>query len=319
MPGGSAPGTSAAGASLHCGLPLRWVVRWRLGFQPPDTATRSHANRSVLPPAVPHLDAGDGRGRRARARSPRPTDSARLRPLGSVACARGEPPFRASISAATATPASARSVAVRNGVVIVGEDHRALARRHAIAVDVSAHRAGQHDAGPVVVAEHDSAARSRRRPAPRAWPRSATAAGAARAPAAPHMVVDPLDRGIGAAVIDAVHGGAPQDAAVRQALQLGLGRLDPVERRRAVDLVALGEQPPAETEILLGQDHPRARPRGGERGRQAGRPAADHQHVAERVWPCRNGRGRAARRRGRARRRGGWPARRPSPRSSAAT
>ena len=60
MPGGNAPGTSAASASLHCGLPLRWVVRWRLGFQPPDTATRSHAKRSVLPPASLTSTPGDG-------------------------------------------------------------------------------------------------------------------------------------------------------------------------------------------------------------------------------------------------------------------
>ena len=120
-----------------------------------------------------------------------------------------------------------------------------------------------------------------------------------------HMVVDPLDRGIGAAVIDAEHGGAAQDAAVGQAFELGLGRLDPVERGTPVDLVALGEQPPAETEILLAQDHPRAGARGGERRRQAGGPAADHQHVAEGVGLVVMVGVRRVRRRGRAPRRGG--------------
>ena len=53
MPGGKSPGTSAESASLHCGLPLRWVVRLTVGFQPPDTASRSQAKRSVLPLASP--------------------------------------------------------------------------------------------------------------------------------------------------------------------------------------------------------------------------------------------------------------------------
>ena len=87
MPGGNAPGTSAASASLHCGLPLRWVVRWRLGFQPPDTATRSQANRSVLPLSVPDLDAGDGLAS-AHALDRTARQIARLCPLGSVLGAR---------------------------------------------------------------------------------------------------------------------------------------------------------------------------------------------------------------------------------------
>ena len=97
------------------------------------------------------------------------------------------------------------------------------------------------------------------------------------------MIVDALDRGIGAAVVDALHGGAAQDAAIGQALELRLCRLHPIERGTPVDLVTLREQPPAKAEILLAQDHPRAGSRGGECRRQTRGPAADHQHVAKGV------------------------------------
>ena len=70
---------------------------------------------------------------------------------------------------------------------------------------------------------------------------------------------------------------------VGQARELGDGRLRPVERRAAVDLVALREQPAAEAEVLVAQDDARAGAAGGERRRQAGRAGADHQHVAEGV------------------------------------
>ena len=85
------------------------------------------------------------------------------------------------------------------------------------------------------------------------------------------MIVDAFERGIGAAVVNALHGGAPQDPALRQRFELGLDRLGEVARRLAVDVVALGEQRPAEAEILLAQDHARARPGGGARGGKTGR------------------------------------------------
>ena len=97
------------------------------------------------------------------------------------------------------------------------------------------------------------------------------------------MVVDALERGIGAAVIDADHRSAPHDAAIGKPLELGLGGGHPFDRRAAFDLAMLGEQAPAEPEILLAQDHPRARPGRGERRRQARSAAADDQNIAERV------------------------------------
>ena len=78
----------------------------------------------------------------------------------------------------------------------------------------------------------------------------------------------------------------------------------------AVDLAALGEQPPAEHEILVAEDDARAGAARGQRRGEARRPGADDQHVAE-------GKGLLVvvgigdrRRRGRGRRRGGSAARR---------
>ena len=61
MPGGMVPGTSAARPSFHCGLPLRWVVRWSVGFQPPDMATRSQATLSRSALRVPDRDPVDAK------------------------------------------------------------------------------------------------------------------------------------------------------------------------------------------------------------------------------------------------------------------
>ena len=97
------------------------------------------------------------------------------------------------------------------------------------------------------------------------------------------MIVDPLERAVGAAVIDAEHGGPAQDADVRHRRELGLGRLRPLRARPAVDRAPLGEEPSAETEILVAEDHPRAGAARGERRGKPGRPAADDQHVAEGV------------------------------------
>ena len=65
------------------------------------------------------------------------------------------------------------------------------------------------------------------------------------------MVIDPLDRGISPAVIDADDRGPPHDAAVGQAIELGLGSRHPFERGAPIDLAALGEEAAAQTEILI--------------------------------------------------------------------
>ncbi len=97
------------------------------------------------------------------------------------------------------------------------------------------------------------------------------------------MIVDPLQRAIGATVIDAEHRGPVHDADARQRRQLRFHRRDPFRARPALDHAPLGEQPPAEAEIFVGEDHPRPGPAGGERGGEPCRSAANHQHVAEGV------------------------------------
>src|SRR5581483_7562362 len=49
---------------------------------------------------------------------------------------------------------------------------------------------------------------------------------------------------------------------------------------RAVDALPVPEQPPAECEVLLAEDHPRARGDGLRGGGQPGAAAAHHQHIA---------------------------------------
>ena len=199
---------------------------------------------------VPHFDAGDGLAS-AHAHDRPARQIARLCPLGSVLGAR-----RAAFPGVDHRGDNDAGIGEvdrgANCIVMVGKDHRALARRHAIAIDVSAHRAGQHDAGTVVVAEHDSAldrACGQHRALGHDLPQALARFMRRRHR---HMIVDPLDCGIGTAVIDALHGGAPQDAALWQAFKLSLRGFDPVERRRAVDVIALGKQPSAKPEILLG-------------------------------------------------------------------
>ena len=43
-----------------------------------------------------------------------------------------------------------------------------------------------------------------------------------------HMIVDALDRAVGAAVVDAEHGGAAHDAHIGQAVELGLDVARPI-------------------------------------------------------------------------------------------
>ncbi len=201
MPGGSPPGTKAAIASSHTGRPPRWVVRCSDGFQPPDIATMSQSSVRSVPPAsatvTPPTAWRPSASRTTLADSsaaPLRSAAARIASLGSG---------RGSTMAATAMPAAARSCAVRRRVVVVGEHHGAAAGSDAEAVDVGAHRAGQHHAGPVVAAEHQRPLDRARSPARSAWPRSARGAGAADAGRARPVVGHPLDRAVGAAVVDA--------------------------------------------------------------------------------------------------------------------
>ena len=157
-------------------------------------------------------------------------------------------------------------------VVIVGEDRDAPPRRRGVAVDVGAHRARQHHAGAVIVAERDHALeraggqhRALRHDLP--VPLARLVLRRHR-----HMIVDALDRGVLAVIEHAGHRRAAHDAHLGQRGELGLDLRGPFGARLAVDLVSLGEQPPAEPEILVGQDHARAGAAGRERRHQT-RPA----------------------------------------------
>ena len=97
------------------------------------------------------------------------------------------------------------------------------------------------------------------------------------------MIGDPLQRTVGAAVVDAVDRGPRQAADVVEAGQFVHDRVGPGRPWQAADLVGLGEQAAARSEVLVRQDHPRPGPARGQRRHQAGRPGADHQEVAEGV------------------------------------
>ena len=109
-------------------------------------------------------------------------------------------------------------------VVTAGEDCKALAWRSREAVDVGARGAGKHDARAVIVRKYERAlecacgedrALGVDAPAPlsrreRRWLRD--------------MILDPLDRAIGAAVVDAEDGRTPHDADVGQRPEFAFDR-----------------------------------------------------------------------------------------------
>ena len=189
--------------------------------------------------------------------------------------------MRARIDDGRDGDAGAGEVGDRARRLVVGaEHHRAPPRRHRVAVEIGAHGAGQHDAGTVVVAEHqralDGAGRNHASfgvDAPQALARLVLRRHR-------HVVVDALQRRIGAVVVDAEHRGARQDAHIRQRRQLGGDMGDPVGRAALVEGAGVGDQPAAEAEVLLAQHDARTGPARRQRGHQPRRTAADHQHVA---------------------------------------
>ena len=167
------------------------------------------------------------------------------------------------------------------GAVVVGEQDGAAPRLGCVSIGVGARRVGQHDAGAVVAGEDQGALDGAGgqhhllgADAPQALARQVP--GAARA----QMVGDALQRRQEIVVVVAEDRGARQTPHLVHGVQLGGGLGGPVHGRGAVDLVIAGQQGAAQLVLLVGQDDPRARTPGGQRRRQPGRPAADHQHVA---------------------------------------
>ena len=202
MPAGSDAGDEGRERSFHTGRAPRCEVRCT-----DRTPATRHAHEIAIDPL-----------RRCRRRSAR-----RPHARGSTPCARVTAP--PAISRAPAALAAASMVCRRIGAwiddrrdgdagagqvgdrarrLVVGAEHdRAPPGRHSVAVEIGPHGAGQHDAGTIVVAEHQ-------RPLDRAGSNDATPGEDAPEPLARlvrrrrrHVIVDALERGIGAVVVDA--------------------------------------------------------------------------------------------------------------------
>ena len=221
---------------------------------------------------------------------------------------------------ATATPASARSTAVRGRVVVVGEHHGAAAGRDGEAVEVGCapRRPASRRAGRC--RRTRAAARSRRPRARSAWRRCATARwrGCVRRRHR-QMVGDPLDGAVGAAVIDAEHAwcGSGSRTSGRLASSAST-RGDPVRapaRRRSLARSAR-RRPPRRKSSSARITRAPARPAASAAISPAGPPPITSTSQMAVALLVTVGIGHV-RRRGRGRRRGGSAARRPSPRTTA--
>ena len=166
-------------------------------------------------------------------------------------------------------------------IVVVGEDHGAFAGQHTEAVEVGAHRARQHHAGQVVVAENgcafDGAARQHhalRRDAPQAL------AGLLRKRHR-EVVRDALHRTVDAVVEGAEHGGAGEYRHIWQRAQFGEHAVHPFSAGEAVDQILFRKAASARAEILVGQDHASTCSPRSERSHQTCSARTHHQHIAE--------------------------------------
>ncbi|MPM07842.1 hypothetical protein SDC9_54151 [bioreactor metagenome] len=164
-------------------------------------------------------------------------------------------------------------------VIAIGEDRHLLRRRHCPAVRIGAQRTAKQDTGAVVIGEGDV-------PLDRARGQHGALRGdppqrlAHRRAGRREVVRDPFERAIDAMVEGAEDRGAAHHPQVRQAREFRLDAGKPLGRRGVIKGVGLGQQPPAQTEILVGKDHPRAGPRCGQRRGKPRGPGADDQQVA---------------------------------------
>ena len=186
-----------------------------------------------------HLDRAH-MGRPARPRERAAGDQPRARGLGRGlnACGNG----RARIDDRLDGDAGAGEIGDRACRLVAGAEHdRAPTERHCIPVEIGPRRSGQHDAGAIVVAKHQ-------RPLDRSRGNDASLGEdvpepLARLVARRHrdVIVDALQRGIGAVIVGADDRGAQQDANVRQRCQLLRDVGGPVRRSAIVEHSVLGE------------------------------------------------------------------------------
>ena len=153
-------------------------------------------------------------------------------------------------------------------------------------MQVGAHGAREHRAGPIVAGEHHRALdrTGRDHHLPRPDPPEPLARQPIVAPRA-QVVRHPLERGEVAMVVEAAHRRSRQHRHFGHGCELGACACGPVERGPAVDLAGLAEQPPPELRLLVGNHDARPRARRRERRREACGAAARHHHVAVRKAP----------------------------------
>ena len=164
--------------------------------------------------------------------------------------------------------------------IVVGKQHQPLPGRHAVAVQVGPDRAGQHHARHIVIAEHQGPLDSARGQNHLfgAHPVQALARAVWRGEA--QVIATPLDNAQEIMIVIAEYRAARQQLDVVERPQAGHGALGPGRGRLAVDGLPVRQQAAAEFVLLIGDDHPRAGLGAGRGRREAGRPGADHQHIA---------------------------------------
>ena len=142
---------------------------------------------------------------------------------------------------------------------------------------IAEYRAGQHDAGCIVVGEHERALDAARSEHDLLGdhlpdlPLPAARAGSVRDLAQDDHVAASVDAGYGAAV---------EDAQVVEAAQREFGVGEPLVAGHAVDCRGAPQQAAAQRHAVVGQDHPCTGIPRGQRRHQSGGSAAHHQHIA---------------------------------------
>ena len=167
------------------------------------------------------------------------------------------------------------------GVVVGGEEQQLLARRHGVAIEVSAHGRGEHHARQIVVGEDE-------RPLHSAGGENGllgadavqTASGAALFDGRRQVISARFQGREEAVVVAAEDGGARQQHRIERP-QLGNRIGDPplyFDRANRLQ-VSRRKQAAPRFGLFIGKHHPRPGPRRFKRGGETRRASADHQHV----------------------------------------
>ena len=170
------------------------------------------------------------------------------------------------------------------GAVVVGQHDDAFSRQHAEAVDVGAHRTGQHHPRPIVVGKHQrtlDAAGRQHHPFRANLPQALL--GRPLALVGAEMLAHALVRHQKIVVVVAGYRGSQEQRYLLHPAQVGNALGDPLLAGRPADFGGAGEQTAAELVPLIRQQHPRPGGSGCPSRLQPARPAAHHQNIAVRV------------------------------------